>query len=71
MLVRTDSGGRTREFLAWLTGRRLEYSVGFTIGQDLQNAILAFPKTGWQATYDADRQVARVPGSLNSPVCST
>jgi hypothetical protein len=57
VLVRTDSGGGTREFLAWLTGRRLEYSVGFTIGEDLQNAILTFPESGWQAAYDADGQV--------------
>jgi Transposase DDE domain group 1 len=57
VLIRTDSGGGTHEFLTWLTGRRLEYSVGFTIGEDLQNAILAFPETGWQAAYDADRGV--------------
>src|SRR4051795_3731242 len=57
VLIRTDSGGGTHEFLTWLTGRRLEYSVGFTIGEDLQNAILTFPETGWQAAYDADRQV--------------
>lgn len=57
VLIRTDSGGGTHEFLTWLTGRRLEYSVGFTIGEDLQNAILTFPETGWQAAYDADRGV--------------
>jgi hypothetical protein len=57
VLIRTDSGGGTHDFLTWLSGRRLEYSVGFTIGEDLQNAILAFPETGWQAAYDADRGV--------------
>src|SRR5208282_1497572 len=33
VLIRADSGGGTHEFLTWLTkpGRRLAYSVGFTI----------------------------------------
>jgi hypothetical protein len=56
VLVRTDSGGGTHEFLAWLTGRRLQYSVGFTLGEDLQNAIGAFPENEWQQAYDADRE---------------
>jgi hypothetical protein len=32
VLIRTDSGGGTREFLAWLAspGRRLHYSIGMT-----------------------------------------
>ena len=38
VLVRTDSGGGTHEFLAWLTAksRRLHYSVGMTITEDMQ-----------------------------------
>ena len=45
VLIRTDSGGGTHEFLAWLTrpGRRLAYSVGFTITDDVQEAILKIP----------------------------
>ncbi len=43
VLVRADSGSGTHEFLAWLAARRLDYSVGFTLGEDLQNAIGAFP----------------------------
>jgi len=39
-----------------VAGRRLEYSVGFTLGKDLQNAIGAFPEDEWQAAYDAGRQ---------------
>ena len=37
VLIRTDSGGGTHEFLAWLPspGRRLAYSVGFTITEDI------------------------------------
>jgi hypothetical protein len=59
VLIRADSGGGTHDFLTWLTkpGRRLAYSVGFTITEDIQNAILAVPARAWTAAYDADGQV--------------
>jgi len=59
VLIRTDSGGGTHEFLAWLArpGRRLAYSVGFTITDDLQQAILALPDRIWEPAYDAEGQV--------------
>jgi Transposase DDE domain group 1 len=42
VLVRTDSAGGTHGFLEWLTAgsRRLHYSVGMTITEDMQAAIL-------------------------------
>jgi hypothetical protein len=45
VLIRADSGGGTQDFLAWLAkpGRRLAYSVGFTITEDIQQAILTIP----------------------------
>jgi len=57
VLFRTDSGGGTHEFLNWLTAphRRAKYSVGFTITEDIQNAILQVPKNLWEQAYDADR----------------
>jgi hypothetical protein len=59
VLIRTDSGGGTHDFLAWLTkpGRRLAYSVGFTITDDVQEAILSLPDRIWEPAYDADGQV--------------
>jgi hypothetical protein len=59
VLIRTDSGGGTHDFLAWLTkpGRRLAYSVGFTITDDVQKAILSLPDRIWEPAYDADGQV--------------
>jgi Transposase DDE domain group 1 len=59
VLIRTDSGGGTHEFLAWLTrpGRRLAYSVGFTITEDVQEAILKVPACAWTPAYDAECQV--------------
>jgi hypothetical protein len=59
VLIRTGSGGGTHEFLDWVTapGRRLAYSVGFTITEDIQDAILQLPDRIWEPAYDADGQV--------------
>ena len=49
MLVRADSGGGTREFLNWLTARSrpLHYSIGMTVTEDMQEAILKIPAESW------------------------
>jgi hypothetical protein len=73
VLIRTDSGGGTHDFLTWLAspGRRLHYSIGMTITEDMQNAILALPDRVWEPAYDAGRQmrpgawVAELTGLLN------
>jgi Transposase DDE domain group 1 len=54
VLFRTDSGGGTHDFLAWLAspGRRLHYSVGMTITEDIAQAILALPDRVWEPAYD-------------------
>jgi hypothetical protein len=73
VLIRTDSGGGTHEFLAWLTspGRRLHYSVGMTITEDMAEAILRLPDRVWEPAYDAGGQVrpgawvAELTGLLN------
>jgi hypothetical protein len=57
VLIRTDSGGGTHEFLAWLAAQRLHYSVGMTITDDMQDAILALPERIWEPAYDAGGQV--------------
>jgi hypothetical protein len=59
VLVRADSGGGTHDFLAWLTkpGRRLQYSVGFTITDDVQQAIATVPSRAWTPAYDSDGRV--------------
>ena len=73
VLIRTDSGGGTREFLAWLAGpgRRLRYSIGMTITDDIQQAILQMPDRIWEPAYDAGGQarpgawVAELTGLLD------
>jgi hypothetical protein len=59
VLVRTDSAGGTHGFLEWLTtaSRRLHYSVGMTITEDMQEAILKVPADSWTPAYDGDGQV--------------
>jgi Transposase DDE domain group 1 len=59
VLIRTDSGGGTHDFLAWLAspGRRLHYSAGMTITDAIADAILAVPERVWEPAYDAGGQV--------------
>jgi hypothetical protein len=59
VLIRTDSGGGTHDFLAWLTspGRRLHYSAGMTITDDMHQAILTLPGRVWEPAYDAGGEV--------------
>jgi Transposase DDE domain group 1 len=57
VLIRTDSGGGTREFLTWVASRRLKYSIGFNLTEEICEAILELPKEVWQVAYDADGQV--------------
>jgi len=56
VLVRADSAGGTHDFLEWLTARsrRLHYSVGMTITEDMQAAILQVPAGAWTPAYDGD-----------------
>jgi hypothetical protein len=72
-LIRTDCGGGTHEFLAWLAspGRRLHYSVGMTITEEVAGATLQLPDRVWEPAYDADGQarpgawVAEITGMLD------
>jgi hypothetical protein len=59
MLIRADSGGGTHGFLAWLAkpGRRLAYSAGFTMTDDICDAISKIPAAAWTPAHDSDRQV--------------
>jgi hypothetical protein len=61
VLIRADSGGGTHEFLKWLTARsrRLHYSIGMTITQDIQDALDKIPAQAWTPAYDGDGQVRK------------
>ncbi|WP_354531093.1 IS1380 family transposase [Nakamurella sp. UYEF19] len=57
LLIRTDGGGGTHEFLRWLSGQGLSYSVGFTLTDDMVAKIDQLPEAAWTPAYDADRTV--------------
>ena len=57
VLVRADSGGGTHEYLKWLAGQGLSYSVGFGLTQDIVDKIDLIPDQGWTPAYDADGKV--------------
>jgi Transposase DDE domain group 1 len=59
VLIRADSGSGTYEFLTWLTarGRRLAYSIGFTITEDITGAIGKVPAAAWTPAYDGGGEV--------------
>jgi hypothetical protein len=59
VLIRIDGAGGTHELLAWLTRRRLAYSVGFSLPGDLasiQQTLARIPDTAWEPAYDAAGQ---------------
>jgi hypothetical protein len=57
-LVRTDSGGGTHEFLDYCHRRRVQYSIGFTLTDDIVNALdTHLSPEHWTPAYDADGEV--------------
>ncbi|HEY5987692.1 MAG TPA: IS1380 family transposase [Streptosporangiaceae bacterium] len=53
ILVRADTAGATHAFVNDLVGRKLEFSIGFSIDADVKAAILAAPPGAWQPAVDA------------------
>lgn len=73
IMIRTDSGGGTHEFLKWLTNkhRNLGYSVGFPIHGQVEKALPLIPKKAWARAYNSDgverdgAWVAEITGMLD------
>ncbi|WP_433204638.1 IS1380 family transposase [Nocardia sp. CA-107356] len=58
VLVRTDSGGGTHEFLDYCHRRRLQYSIGFTLTDDIVTAMdTHLTDRDWTPAYDAEGRV--------------
>ncbi|MBB1052689.1 IS1380 family transposase, partial [Dietzia sp. CW19] len=53
VLIRSDSAGASHDLLNWVTersrvrGRRVEYSVGFSITAPIRRAIATCPEEAW------------------------
>ncbi len=54
ILIRCDGAGSTHEFVSWLVGQRLSYSVGFTLPTDFEKTLRKIPKAAWVQAYDGD-----------------
>ena len=54
VLVRTDAGGASHDFLNYLTKRRLSYSIGFGLTETIVAAIGEIPDQAWTPAYDSD-----------------
>ncbi len=72
VLVRADGAGGTHEFLSWLTGQRVQYSVGFPLPDTFTTELAMLDKEKlWQPAYDGDGRirdgafVAEATGLLN------
>lgn len=58
-MIRTDSGGGTHEFVAWLAtrGRWLSYSVGMTITEQIHQAVLKVPASAWTPAVEPGGEI--------------
>jgi Transposase DDE domain group 1 len=55
LVVRADSAGATKTFLAELACRNIAFSVGFAIDATIREMIAAAPEEAWQPAINADR----------------
>ncbi|MFT4087063.1 MAG: IS1380 family transposase [Gordonia sp. (in: high G+C Gram-positive bacteria)] len=71
VLIRTDSAGGTHKFVEFLTRRRLSYSVGFGLSDNIATVIDALPADAWTPAYNSDGEarehadVAELTGVLD------
>ena len=55
ILIRTDGAGGTKDFVKWLTGQRLAYSVGFTLHANTPDLLERIDEAKtWTPAYDTD-----------------
>jgi hypothetical protein len=70
-LASADSAGATHLFAAALRDRGIGFSLGFSVDENVQQAILAIPEAAWTPAYNADGEprrgawVAEITGLLN------
>ncbi|WP_433522273.1 IS1380 family transposase [Nocardia pseudovaccinii] len=71
VLVRTDAGGGTHEFLTHCHKRRVQYSAGLTLTETMTEAVDQVPKHAWTPAYNAEGEpragawVAEITGMLD------
>jgi hypothetical protein len=69
ILVRSDGAGATKQWLSHLRGLRdhqglqVSFSVGFTVNNQVKDAIAVLPESAWTIAVDADGEPRRVDES--------
>ena len=69
ILIRADGAGCTHEFLTWLVGQRLSYSVGFTLPDTFAATLTKMPSTAGHLPTTARGKSVTARGSPTSPDC--
>ena len=60
ILIRTDGAGGTKDFVKWLTGQRLAYSVGFTLPASTPDLLKRLDEAkAWTPAYDSEDEGIR------------
>ena len=60
ILIRADGAGGTKDYLNWLTKRRLAYSVGFTLPANTPELLERIDEAGaWTPAYDREEDGVR------------
>jgi len=57
VLVRADGAGGTKDYLKWLSGQRVQYSVGYTLPMDMPLLYHQVPERAWTPALDADGEL--------------
>ncbi len=58
VLVRTDGAGGTHAFVDWLTGQRVQYSVGFTLPDSFTTQLKILDAADvWRPALDSEEQI--------------
>jgi hypothetical protein len=55
VLIRTDGGGGTKDYVTWLAGRGVSYSIGWTLPwAHMQGIYAQIPPAAWTAALNGD-----------------
>lgn len=57
VLIRTDGGGGTKEYVNWLAKRGVSYSIGFTLPAATPDIYRVIPEAAWQPAVNADHEL--------------
>jgi len=77
LLIRSDGAGASHQLLDWLhaqdqvRGRSVDYSVGFSVTENIREAIKLIPAKAWTSASDADGGIREGVTSPSSPGSST